>query len=267
MARKYAQIKVAIWIDDDFRALSDSAQALYFRLLTSARLNFCGVTDWRPKRLAQLAGGLTERKVTAAGEELQDRGYVVLDDDSEEVLIRSFMRHDGVLASPNLATALVNDYGDTLSVPIRRAIVNELHRLHEDQPDLKGWEKAAELLALEPSSGSQERASEGVSEGVLPQMTPTPEPVAASGLSDDFDKWYSVYPKKAARPKALTAYKNARKKTDAESLLVAARVMAKAYAKDTQFCPFPATWLNQERWSDPVDHTQARVNDGRPEGW
>jgi hypothetical protein len=277
VARKFAQIKVAIWIDDDFRTLSDSAQALYFRLLTSARLNFCGVTDWRPKRLAQLAGGLTERKVIASGEELERRGYVVLDEDSEEVLIRSFMRHDGILASPNLVTALVNDYGDTNSAQIRRSIITELHRLHDDQPDLKGWEKAAELLALEPSPEPAGRIPEGVSEGVsgrisplllLPQITPTPEPIAASGLSEDFDKWYSIYPRKAARPKALTSYKNARKRTDAETLLAAARAMAKAYGSDTRFCPFPATWLNQERWADPVTiDPQARVNDGRPEGW
>jgi len=258
MARKYAQVKVAIWIDDDFTALSDPAQALYFRLLTAPKLNFCGVSDWRPKRLALLASGLTEKKVTAAADELAEAGYVAYDDDSEEILIRSFMRHDGVLASPNLATALANDYADTRSKKLRRIILSEMVRLHFEQPDLKGWEKVPDLLEQGFKMGAEplpETLTERVHErghdtpgpptplSLIPQ--PTPEPIEA-----DFDIWYSVYPKKVSRPVAEKSYAKARQKVSREVLLDGARLMARAFKDDKTYCPNPSTWLNQEKWSD-----------------
>jgi hypothetical protein len=69
-------------------------------------------------------------------------------------------------------------------------------------------------------------------------------------ITNDFDEWYSTYPKKVGRPAALTKYKTARKKTNAETLLTGARLMAAAYATDKTYCPNPATWLHQERWND-----------------
>ena len=258
MARKYAQVKVSIWIDDDFLLLSDSAQALYFRLLTAPKLSFCGVCDWRPKRLALLASGLTEKKVITAAEELAEAGYVVFDDEAEEILIRSFIRHDGVLQSPNLATALASDYADTHSVKLRRVILHELVRLHTDQPDLKGWTNVSELLeqGLKVATDTlPETLPDTLPErGHEPLTPPTPLSLLPSPTSvtveEDFDIWYSIYPKKVGRPVALKSYKTARKKASKEALADGARVMAKAYANDKTYCPNPSTWLNQERWND-----------------
>lgn len=90
-----------------------------------------------------------------------------------------------------------------------------------------------------------------------------------TALRADFDSWYATYPKKVAKPAAQKAYAKARKNADAATLLAAASVMAKAYGTDQTYCPNPATWLNQERWTDEVAiPRQLRVvNDGRPEGW
>ena len=46
--RDYAQVRLSIWNDDDFRELSPAAQWLYFLLLTHPTLTSAGVGDWRP---------------------------------------------------------------------------------------------------------------------------------------------------------------------------------------------------------------------------
>lgn len=157
MSREHAQIKLAIWADDEFRDLSPGAQHLYFVLLTSPALSYCGVTDWRPKRIAAAANGWTATDVEQAAKELADRLYLVVDDDTEEVLIRSFLRNDGLMARERMATAMAKAYSTVASPRLRGVLVHELKRLHSEQPSLTGWssERAVELLSkpsVDPSA-------------------------------------------------------------------------------------------------------------------
>jgi hypothetical protein len=154
MAREHARVKLTIWEDDDFRQLSAPAQHLYFVLMTSPKLDYAGVTDWRPARIAQLAGGWTPEAVEIAAQELSEALYLIIDAESEEVLIRSFVRSDGLLEQPNLAVAARKAHASVASAALRAIIVHELIRLHADKPTLRGWSKIAELLertSLDPS--------------------------------------------------------------------------------------------------------------------
>jgi hypothetical protein len=141
MARDHARVKLTIWADDDFRALSPPAQHLYFVLLTSPKLDYCGATDWRPARIAQLAGGWSPQSVEIAGQELAETGYIVVDADAEEVLLRSFVRHDELMEQPNLAVAMKKAHMSLASSVLRGVVIHELMRLRTDKPDLKGWVK------------------------------------------------------------------------------------------------------------------------------
>ena len=76
-------------------------------------------------------------------------------------------------------------------------------------------------------------------------------PSKSAKMDDDFAEWYAAYPRKTARGRALTAYRTARKKADAATLLAAIKQQAsQLMAKGSEFAPYPATWLNGERWLD-----------------
>lgn len=135
MAREYAKVFVSIWDDPDFLALTSPAQALYFRLLTDATLSMCGVADWRPNRIAKATAGATAASVRKAGEELEEHRFIVTDDDTEEVLLRSFVRHDGVLKSPNFVKAMVAAWRATGSPAIRSAVSVEIRKGFEEVPE------------------------------------------------------------------------------------------------------------------------------------
>lgn len=271
MARHYGRIKTSIWADDDFRDLSDAAQALYMRLLSSASLNLCGVCDWRPKRLAMLARDLTEAKVVKAAQELVSRRYIVIDEDTEEALVRTFIKHESIMANPKLAAGLDATFSEVVSSKLRRAIGAELLKLRLSDPDLKGWDHVRIALAYANAQVS-DRVPDNLS-GRSSDQVPDNSPILlkpvdrnhkpeTSSIDGDFAAWYSTYPKKAARPKALIAYRKARTKTDTTTLLDGARLWAKAYATDTTYCPNPATWLNQERWTDPDAPTPSNGANG-----
>lgn len=136
--RNYAQLNIAIWNDDDFRALTPQAQHLYFLLLSHPTLSYCGVGDWRPARIARMAAGWAAQDVEQAGAELIDRLFIVVDEDTEEFLVRTFVRNDPLMRQRNLGVSMARAFSLVASEGIRGVIVGELTRLAQARPELKG---------------------------------------------------------------------------------------------------------------------------------
>lgn len=198
MAREYAQIKLSVWADDDWREVPAAARYLYLSLLTSPTLTHCGVADWRPARLGPVIG-MTTDEVEEAGADLVDLLYVLIDAESEEVVIRSFLRNDGLMKQPKMAVAMASAHAAVASTIIRGVIVHELQRLREDNPTLSGWgaERATDLLGLrsvDPSTyplgkgcrkGKQTPFGKGSGKGSpTPAPTPTPNTSSLTDVAD-----------------------------------------------------------------------------------
>lgn len=147
MARDRANVFTNIWADSDWRALSESAQRLYLLLLTHPTLTYAGVADWRTNRLSMMSADGSVEKLEAAAAELEDRKFIVVDEATEEVLIRSFVKHDGLLKSPNLAAALAREYANVYSPRLREVVAFEVQKLHRREPELKGWDRLGTLLS------------------------------------------------------------------------------------------------------------------------
>ena len=84
----------------------------------------------------------------------------------------------------------------------------------------------------------------------------------------DFNEFYSLYPRKEAKQKALQAYIKARKKgVDKISLLEALKKYneyIKTNKKEREFVKLPATWLNGGCWEDEyIDNS----TEGGENGW
>lgn len=148
MAREKGALNVTVWQDNDWRALPFPAQHLYLLMWTHPELSYCGVVDYRPGRLAALSGWLSADLVELSAQCLEARHFVVVDRDSEEALIRSWLRWDGVMKQPRLPVSMAKAYASTASNRIRGVVVNELHKLQRAQPELACWshEKVRDVL-------------------------------------------------------------------------------------------------------------------------
>lgn len=149
MAREYAQLRIDIWGDDDFRKLDGDAVLLYLMLLSSPSLSYCGVADWRPGRIAVLVNNWTADTVHRAAAQLVRGRYIVIDHDTEEVLVRSFVKHDGLMKNPKTAVSMTIAFAGTASSVLRGVTVHELLKLRRNQPELKGWgaQKVQDVLS------------------------------------------------------------------------------------------------------------------------
>lgn len=175
MARDRANINTNIWTDTHWRSLTRDQHWLYVMLLTHTELSYAGVTDWRPGRLMQFAAGTSRQDIERLGQELQAERFIFIDEDTEEVMIRSFIRHDGLLKNPKITVSMVNAYGAIASNKIREVFVHELNRLHTEQPDLKAFENAKVLALLKNPARPMQEFTQGFTPSILddlPQALP-----------------------------------------------------------------------------------------------
>lgn len=143
MARGHGRILATIWSDPDFLALGPGPQRLYMFLLSQPDLAHCGLIALRERRWARTAEGLTADAVSADLGALADSGFVVVDHDTEEVLVRSLIRRDDVWRQPNVLAAAVGQFGMVTSPRIRTALAAELRRI---RAEAALTERAVELI-------------------------------------------------------------------------------------------------------------------------
>lgn len=202
--RQYALIHRAILDDPSWRCLTRSQQNLYLLLLLKLSTNLCGVVDWRPKKLAVNASDMTVETIEADAVVLEKKLYIVRDEDTDEVLIRSFLRNDAPLKSSKTAIAVRSSYTDTASSKLRGVIVFELQQLYKEQRDWQGWDQVRDLLDL-PSidprrivSGGEEAVSDALKRYQESSFSPlrdtsfdTPSDGISQGVSDTQSDSYS----------------------------------------------------------------------------
>lgn len=150
MAREYARIRISIAGDDHVEQLTPAAQWLYFRILIpDPKLSHCGVTDWRPKRLINKAAGLTLDYIKTAAAELERERFALFDEDTEEVLVRAYIRSEELLRNPKMAVAVADAYLGVFSRQLKAVIASEVHRDKAEHPDYSSWTHAISRESVE----------------------------------------------------------------------------------------------------------------------
>ncbi|AXX32047.1 hypothetical protein KCV87_32285 [Actinosynnema pretiosum subsp. pretiosum] len=129
MARSYANIVTAIWRDKDFRALTAAEQRVYFLLVTQPDISAAGALPLTVGRWASYAPDTTAAHVRTALEGLARGRFVLVDWDTEEVLVRSFVRHDNGWGNSKRRPVIMRAAGEIVSPVLVRALVVEFAAL------------------------------------------------------------------------------------------------------------------------------------------
>jgi hypothetical protein len=147
MAREHARILCSIWRPgDDFRDRSPGAQRLYFLLLSQRELNNAGVMPLMIGKWSRCSAATTPDDIRDDLAELDEHRYVVVDHETEELLIRTFIRNDGVAKQPNILKNALRLAVQVESPTIRVALGQELLRIGDRGDAL------ATALELDPNA-------------------------------------------------------------------------------------------------------------------
>lgn len=127
MARSHGKILVDIWIDPAFIELRQIEQWAYFMLLSQPKMNLVGCIDYEPARWAQHATDLTPEAVADALVGLECAGFVCIDLDTRELLVRSMTRHDGLRTNnPKILKGLWGQWKGIASRMLRKIAVDNM---------------------------------------------------------------------------------------------------------------------------------------------
>ena len=170
-ARDHGRLPCKIWNDKTFRALPRTAQALYAQLSSDTAVNNAGIL---PLQVAKWAAGCvetTEREIEDDLGALSRAGYVVVDTDTYEVLLRSHLRDDGLLKHKYIFTNALRCAEAASSDQIRKALAIELYKLNRADATAV----ADELAGAEPDPDPDEMGFES---------DPDPIPMPSESHSD-----------------------------------------------------------------------------------
>lgn len=285
MARDRANLRTDMWASAEWRRLSTGAQWLYMYLLTTPTLNYVGVADWRPARIAAKVADATPADIEARADELTRGRFAYVDNETEEVLIRSFLRHDGLLLNPNLWRSIGNAFADAASDKLRRIVASEIQRLRDENPQglptTKGsvnpWASPYLLTALNtpPHTPSGTPSNTPYPE-VVDRGSPTTTATATATSSNEerytskhlkkktkgapytnnFLEFWEMGLRKVDKMSAWRAWEKTRKAgllPELDQLEAAVKSYVR-HNPDPTFQKHPATWLNAAGWEN--DYTQ-----------
>jgi len=176
-----------IWNDPEFIALEAGPQRLYMFLLSQPDLSHAGLVPMRIRRWAKKVADYNAGRIEDELATLEGARFVVTDDDTEEVLIRTFVRNDGVYKQPKVMLRMREDAKQIESPALRAAFRVELDRLPLDELSETTYAQVSGVVDTLRAdfADAQEYPSERVSDtprvraGAFPQPpTPFPQPPA-----------------------------------------------------------------------------------------
>ncbi len=129
MAREYGKVLMSAWNDRDFTNLSRRAQGTYFFLCSQSDLNRAGVVTMALNRWASRCGENDRNVILEDLGELARARFIAVDEDEEEILVRSFIRNDEGWKSPNVMVAVASAARQISSETHRAVIADELARI------------------------------------------------------------------------------------------------------------------------------------------
>lgn len=129
MARSFAAIYHRIWADPEWRALDVDSQHLYLLLISQPQMNMAGVLTLQVRRWSSCVHGWDAQVVTDSLDRLRERHFVVVDEDTEEVLVRTLIRNDGAYRTPGMLVSILRFAESVQSPAIRAVLAVELSKL------------------------------------------------------------------------------------------------------------------------------------------
>jgi hypothetical protein len=129
MTRNYANTHTGIWRDDDFTGLTGSAQRTYWLLKSQPDISAAGILPLTAGRWATKAKDTTAASIRADLVELTGARFVFYDEDTEELLVRTFVRWDNGYGNPKRRPVILEAAAAVESLELRRVLAHEFQRL------------------------------------------------------------------------------------------------------------------------------------------
>lgn len=271
----YVRVVRSIWTDPEWLDLTSTQKLVYLQLISQPNVSKCGVLPFVPRRWAHMHPDLSADDLIDALSALEDKRYVVVDRDTEEILIRTYLRYDEAWKQTNGTRGIQIEAQEIMSKRLLDAVIDEYeqasgnpwHKGNDkacDNPCDEGNDKACATplslspnpLALDPEPLSLIPQPKTLVSDMAQDCT---EVVLVEIITDDdFDHFWSKYPRRTQKSTAVKRWANMPRRDRLAALEALPTHIQRWQMSGTeeQFIPHPATWLHQKRWQDEIRLTQ-----------
>lgn len=266
MARSHGVLFTSIWDDDDFIALPALAQRIYALLISQKKLTLIGLLDYLPSRWARLAPDTTiddiDRGVTQLA--TSPSRFVIVDHDTDELLIRTLVKHDVVrtLTNSNIIKGLWRAWDSIESRQLRleavRAIPDQIwtSRLCQPHTDALQIRRSIQSEPTVQTGGSDQPSEPPERTSLLPPpstLHPPPDTPSADPKQPVHSRGPAT-PEAAANPilEAVTTDQRQQRIADAVEILVTREIQRNPTRNGN-----PTRHANAVRKGKLTDHHQA----------
>lgn len=176
MARRYAPLLCSIWDDADFQALSEGAQRCYVMLLSQRKLSMVGVLPYTPRSWSRGCAHTSTARIEEEIDELRLARFVVIDQVTDELLIRTMVKHDSP-RGPKSVTAMWRALDAVDSPRLRREVLHHIPQSVWSEPSVAvpAWVRDA-LSDGASARGSVDNSGEPVKNANDQQDAPSDAP-------------------------------------------------------------------------------------------
>ena len=129
MAREFAKVYMSIWGNPDFTRLSVGAQRLYVFLISQPDLSRAGTITLAFNRWLSRVVDYSREELLDDLAELAQTRFVVVDEGTEELLVRSYIRNDEGWKSPNIMISVAAAARQVMAGTLRAVIAQQVARI------------------------------------------------------------------------------------------------------------------------------------------
>lgn len=188
MAGRYARIYHSLWATDtEWRARTTHAQWAYLMLISQPDISNCGVLTLIERRWIAYAADMDADSMQKALDELAEHRYIICDDNTAELWVRSYVHHDGQIYNPNGLKGVKRAVTEVLSPVLRELIGDAVHQ-YLDTTSEGGHEGGSQggpppgTQPQQPAASSPSPLLETSSRGPTPPEPPTTDGAAAAAV-------------------------------------------------------------------------------------
>ena len=232
-------VDVGFWTDNKVVDMFSPEDKLFFLyLLTNPHTTQLGVYPIN-KRVMAFELGYSLEAVCVLIDRFQNKYKLIrYSEETGEVAIKNYLRHSIVKGGKPVEDLLVKE----ISRVKDKGLLSYVYQgIHTDENLIPTVNKILSLL--NKNNDNDNEVTSHVTSNVTYHVT-----------SEDFGRFWEVYPKKKGKGDAEKAFRKANVDVDVLINAVNRQKQSEDWLKeDGRFIPYPATWLNGRRWEDEPD--------------
>lgn len=230
---KFRQVHVEFWQDGFVLDLTPEEKYFFLYLMTNSKTSQCGIYEL-PLRIIETETGYNRETVEKLLKRFIDYGKIKYNAKTKEIMILNWLKYNRI-ASPKVISCVSKELSQVKTQDFRNAFITASRE----------YSYPIDTVSIDYGEEEENKKNKKDKENNI--------------YSNEFEQFWSIYPRKVDKKKALKSFKVAVKNNSLKTIIDGTRKYAKQVEKtDKQYIKHPTTFLNNDSFIDGFEEGGSR---------